>query len=73
METILLGPSSEADRPIRDPRLWSTDRETFGSLLEEAESIFLNFIKGFCKQRYVWGIGPSMLAVLGEIPTATNS
>jgi hypothetical protein len=73
METILLGPSSEAERPIRDPRLWSTDRETFGSLLEEAESIFLNFIKGFCKQRYVWGIGPSMLAVLGEIPTATNS
>lgn len=68
-----LGFSSENERPIRDPRLWTVDRDAFGSLLEEAESIFVNSIKSFCEQRCLWGIGPSMLAVLGEIPTGPNS
>jgi hypothetical protein len=67
-----LGVSAENEGPIRDPRLWTMDRGAFGSLLEEAESIFVNSIKSFCKQRCLWGIGPSMLAVLGEIPEGAN-
>jgi hypothetical protein len=54
-------------------RPWCLDRETFDSLLEEGESLFVSSMRDFCKQRHLWGIGPSMLAVLGEIPTGTNS
>ncbi|KAJ5640065.1 uncharacterized protein N7484_007927 [Penicillium longicatenatum] len=67
MESVFLS-FVEHDGMTRDSRLWSTDREAFTSLLDEAEPLFANLIKTFCKQRYVWGIGPSMLAVLGEIP-----
>ncbi|CAI7580389.1 unnamed protein product, partial [Penicillium palitans] len=52
----------------RDPRLWTMNREAFVSLLDEGESLFVNLIKAFCQRRSLWGIGPSMLAVLGEIP-----
>ncbi|KAJ6022592.1 hypothetical protein N7499_007907 [Penicillium canescens] len=67
MESALLNFSTENDR-VRDPRLWTMDREAFVSLLDEGESLFVNLIKAFCQRRSVWGIGPSMLAVLGEIP-----
>jgi hypothetical protein len=68
MESAILNFSTENDRVIRDPRLWTMDREAFVSLLDEGEPLFVNLIKAFCQRRSVWGIGPSMLAVLGEIP-----
>lgn len=39
------------------------------SLLEEGESLFISLVKSFCERRRPWGIGPSMLAVLGEVPS----
>ncbi|KAJ5408998.1 hypothetical protein N7509_002881 [Penicillium cosmopolitanum] len=68
MESALLHYPTENDRVTRDPRLWTMDREAFVSLLDEGESLFVNLIKAFCQRRSLWGIGPSMLAVLGEIP-----
>ncbi|KAJ5345791.1 hypothetical protein N7452_003795 [Penicillium brevicompactum] len=68
MESVLLHSTTEKDRATRDPRLWTMDREAFISLLDEGESLFVNLIKTFCQRRSLWGIGPSMLAVLGEIP-----
>ncbi|KAJ5175682.1 uncharacterized protein N7482_001559, partial [Penicillium canariense] len=72
MESVLLS-SGEHEGVARDPRLWSRDREAFASLLDESEPLLTNLIKTFCKQRYVWGIGPSMLAVLDEIPGAGST
>ncbi|KAJ5163540.1 uncharacterized protein N7500_005370, partial [Penicillium coprophilum] len=66
MESALSN-STENDR-VRDPRLWTMDRGAFLSLLDEGESLFVNLIRAFCQRRSLWGIGPSMLAVLGEIP-----
>ncbi|KAJ5744293.1 hypothetical protein N7533_009163 [Penicillium manginii] len=68
MESALFHSPTENDRAARDPRLWTMDREAFVSLLDEGESLFVNLIKAFCQRRSLWGIGPSMLAVLGEIP-----
>lgn len=71
--TLLYAPATEHDRGIRDPRLWAMDREAFSTLLEEGHSSFANLIKTFCQRRLVWGIGPSMLAVLGELPGGAAS
>ncbi|CAG8354118.1 unnamed protein product [Penicillium salamii] len=68
MESVLLHSSTENEGVIRDPRLWTVDREAFVSLLDEGESLFVHLLKTFCQRRSLWGIGPSMLAVLGEIP-----
>lgn len=68
MESALLSLSAENDRTPRDPRLWCTGRSVFASLLEEGESLFIGLVKSFCARRRPWGIGSSMLAVLGEIP-----
>lgn len=68
MESVVLHSTNENDQATRDPRLWSMNREAFLSLLDEGESLFVNLIKAFCQRRSLWGIGPSMLAVLGEIP-----
>lgn len=68
MESVLLHSSSENEGATRDPRLWTVDREAFVSLLDEGESLFVYLLKTFCQRRSLWGIGPSMLAVLGEIP-----
>lgn len=68
MESALLSLSAENDRTPRDPRLWRTDRSVFTSLLEGGESFFIGLMKRFCVRRCPWGIGSSMLAVLGEIP-----
>ncbi|KAJ5093643.1 hypothetical protein N7456_009504 [Penicillium angulare] len=65
--TLLCSQATEHDRSIRDSRLWSRDREVFPTLLEDGQSLFANLIQNFCKQRSVWGIGPSMLAVLSEL------
>ncbi|CAG7998295.1 unnamed protein product [Penicillium olsonii] len=72
MESVLLHSSTGNDRAKRDPRLWTMDREAFVSLLDEGESLFVNLFKKFCQRRSLWGIGPSMLAVLGEIPGAAE-
>ncbi|CAG8940269.1 unnamed protein product [Penicillium salamii] len=68
MESVLLHSSTENEGATRDPRLWTMDREAFVSLLDEGESLFVHLLKTFCQRRSLWGIGPSMLAVLGEIP-----
>lgn len=67
MESVLLYSTTENDR-TRDFRLWTMDREAFISLLDNSDSLIVNLIKTFCHKRSLWGIGPSMLAVLGEIP-----
>ncbi|PYH85798.1 hypothetical protein BO82DRAFT_301370, partial [Aspergillus uvarum CBS 121591] len=61
-------PAAREDRGTRDPRLWSTDREAFSTLLEAGHGLFAELIKTFCQQRLVWSIGPSMLGVLRELP-----
>ncbi|KAJ5925753.1 hypothetical protein N7454_007263 [Penicillium verhagenii] len=68
MESVLLNTSPENRLGIQDPRLWTMDREAFVGLLDEGESLFVNLLKVFCRRRSLWGIGPSMLAVLSEIP-----
>ncbi|RAK82212.1 uncharacterized protein BO72DRAFT_367960 [Aspergillus fijiensis CBS 313.89] len=69
MEAALrYSPATRQDRGVRDPRLWSTDRDTVSTLLEEAQVLFADMVKSFCQQRLVWSIGPSMLAVLRELP-----
>ncbi|EYE96484.1 uncharacterized protein EURHEDRAFT_529910 [Aspergillus ruber CBS 135680] len=73
MESALLSLSAENDRTPRDPRLWRTDRSVFTSLLEGGESFFIGLMKRFCVRRCPWGIGSSMLAVLGEIPDPSPS
>ncbi|KAL3256195.1 hypothetical protein ABHI18_007760 [Aspergillus niger] len=70
--TLLYSPATRRDRDARDPRLWSTDREVFSTLLEQGQLLFADLVKIFCQQRLVWSIGPSMLAVLREIPDATT-
>ena len=67
MEVALSDFSSMQDGPMRDSRLWSTDRLAFVNLVEDGEPCFVDLIKGFCGRRYVWGVGPSMLAVLRDI------
>lgn len=54
----------------RDPRLWSRDRNAFASLLDESEALFIQLVQRVCKDRPVWGIGPSMATVLEEIVAA---
>lgn len=71
MESSLQQISPGNERWTRDHRLWSRDQGTFTSLLQESETFILAMIGSFCRQRYRWGIGPSMIAVLGEIPNMT--
>ena len=66
--TLLYSPATRRDRDSRDPRLWSTNREVFSTLLEQGQWLFADLVKTFCQQRLVWSIGPSMLAILREIP-----
>ncbi|KAI2996383.1 transcriptional regulator family: C2H2 zinc finger [Aspergillus niger] len=70
--TLLYSPATRRDRDVRDPRLWSRDREVFSTLLEQGQLLFADLVKTFCQQRLVWSIGPSMLAVLREIPDAAT-
>ncbi|PYH55256.1 uncharacterized protein BO96DRAFT_80206 [Aspergillus niger CBS 101883] len=70
--TLLYSPATRRDRDVRDPRLWSRDREVFSTLLEQGQLLFADLVKIFCQQRLVWSIGPSMLAVLREIPDAAT-
>lgn len=64
--------SSDGIPGPRDPRLWSIDRDVFTTLLEEGEPLFVNLIREFCNQRFIWGIGPSMQTVLNEIHGADD-
>ncbi|KAL4965123.1 uncharacterized protein BDV14DRAFT_200111 [Aspergillus stella-maris] len=52
---------------VRDPRIWSTNRQAFASLLEEGELLFVSLLQRVCRDRFVWGIGPSMATVIDEI------
>ncbi|KAH8690061.1 fungal-specific transcription factor domain-containing protein [Talaromyces proteolyticus] len=71
MEPILHNTGNEtADR---DPRLWSRDRSAFASLLDESETLFIQLVQRVCKDRPVWGIGPSMATVLEEIVAASQT
>ncbi|RAH43161.1 uncharacterized protein BO95DRAFT_502316 [Aspergillus brunneoviolaceus CBS 621.78] len=74
MEAALrYSPATRQDRRVRDPRLWSMDRDTVSTLLEEGQVLFADMVKSFCQQRLVWSIGPSMLAVLRELPDDATS
>ncbi|KAE8421251.1 hypothetical protein BDV36DRAFT_305122 [Aspergillus pseudocaelatus] len=66
--TLLYSSTTRHNRDNRDPRLWSPDRDAFSSLLREGQLMFADLVKAFCRQRFVWSIGPSMLAVLRELP-----
>ncbi|KAL4900900.1 hypothetical protein BDW74DRAFT_187984 [Aspergillus multicolor] len=72
MESVLrLGGVNE-----RDPRIWSTERHAFVSLLEQGEFLFVSLLLKICRTRTVWGIGPSMATVIDEIlatPQATTA
>jgi hypothetical protein len=69
MEPIL-NHNTKNETADRDPRLWSRDRNAFASLLDESEALFIRLVQGVCKDRPVWGIGPSMATVLEEIMAA---
>ncbi|RDW89822.1 uncharacterized protein DSM5745_01597 [Aspergillus mulundensis] len=51
----------------RDPRIWSTERHAFVSLLEQGEFLFVSLLLKICRARSAWGIGLSMATVIDEI------
>lgn len=57
----------------RDPRIWSTDRDSFVGLLEEGEGLYLALMQRACRDRSVWGLGPSMVNVVEEVLAAPPS
>ncbi|KAL3481118.1 hypothetical protein BJX99DRAFT_243775 [Aspergillus californicus] len=70
IESVILSLGGQDGHPMgRDPRIWSTDRSLFGSLLEQGEILFVSLLQKICRDRYLWGIGPSMVTVVDEILT----
>lgn len=57
----------------RDPRIWSPDRDSFVGLLEQGERLYLSLMQRVCRDRSVWGLGPSMVAVIEEVLAAPAS
>ncbi|KAL2814027.1 hypothetical protein BJX63DRAFT_207360 [Aspergillus granulosus] len=51
----------------RDHRIWSTDRDSFVTLLDQGELLFVSLMQRVCRDRYLWSIGPSMVTVVDEI------
>ncbi|KAL4935631.1 hypothetical protein BDV06DRAFT_234144 [Aspergillus oleicola] len=73
METVLDFSGGSNGVGDRDPRIWSTDHHAFSSLLEEGELLFVSLLQRVCRDRYVWGIGPSMATVIDEILAAPQT
>ncbi|KAL3431034.1 hypothetical protein BDV09DRAFT_9470 [Aspergillus tetrazonus] len=67
MEAVLLGLDAGGANHVRDPRIWSTDRNNLVDLLSQGELLFVSLLQRVCKDRYLWGIGPSMATIVDEI------
>ncbi|KAL4874791.1 hypothetical protein BJY04DRAFT_233270 [Aspergillus karnatakaensis] len=71
MESIVLSLNGGPHEPAtQDPRIWSTDHNTFLGLLEQGEMLFVTLMQRVCGERCLWGIGPSMATVVDEILAA---
>ncbi|KAL2838466.1 fungal-specific transcription factor domain-containing protein [Aspergillus pseudoustus] len=79
MESVLLclkaggGGGEGTENTGRDPRIWSTDRDSFVTLLDQGELLFVSLLQRVCRDRYLWSIGPSMATVVDEILASSQT
>ncbi|KAJ0417798.1 fungal-specific transcription factor domain-containing protein [Aspergillus carlsbadensis] len=68
MESIFLCLKGEGNEMgARDHRIWSMDRDSFVSLLDQGEILFVSLLQRACRDRYLWNIGSSMATVVDEV------
>ncbi|KAL3444848.1 fungal-specific transcription factor domain-containing protein [Aspergillus insuetus] len=68
MESVFLCLKGEGNEMSgRDHRIWSMDRDSFVSLLEQGEILFVSLLQRACRDRYLWNIGSSMATVVDEV------
>ena len=71
--TLVEAVAASAGGRERDPRIWSTDRDSFVGLLEQGEGLYISLLQRACRDRSVWGLGPSMVTVVEEVLAAPPS
>jgi hypothetical protein len=68
MESVFLCLKGEGNEMGgRDHRIWSTDRDSFVSLLDQGEILFVSLLQRACRDRSLWNIGSSMATVVDEV------
>ncbi|KAL4752276.1 hypothetical protein BDW72DRAFT_212158 [Aspergillus terricola var. indicus] len=68
MESVFLSLEGEGNKTSGlGHRVWCSDRDSFVTLLDQGELLFVSLLQRIFRGRYLWGIGPFLVTVVDEI------